>query len=126
MKRDYIDFQRLHGQDEIHIRLINWARYVRDHPRMWPVQPMFQNAKTSRQWDLSPHVKAAIDELDGLLVEKTIRNLPERNRDALRWYYVYAGIPVAKIRRHLAVTLEGLDKAVRDGRSMVNNLLRRG
>lgn len=126
MQRDFVDFSRIEsGQDAIHARLINWARYVRDHPNMWPVQPMFRQAKTPRQWDINPHIRVEVDALDGLLLEKAIRHLPELQRDALRWHYVYATISVTKIRRYLGVTVEGLDRAVRDGRVMLGNRLRR-
>jgi hypothetical protein len=124
MKDDtrYIDFGRV--EDEaMHMRLVNWARYVRDHPNMWPVQPMFRHVKTSRQWDISPHIKIEVDQIDGLRVEKIIRTLPDKNRDALRWYYVYSSITVLKMRKYLGLTNEGLNKAVCDGRTMLKNNL---
>lgn len=124
--RNYIDFSRIEtDQDAIHLRLVNWARYVRDHPNMWPVQPMFRQAKTPRQWDISPHIRIEVDQLDGLLVEKTVRHLPEKNRDAVRWFYAYSAVPVGKMARHLGLSPAGLDVAVRDGRTMLINRLRR-
>ena len=126
MKRDAIDFVDFNciEDDVMHARLINWARYVRDRPNMWPIQPMFRNVKTSRQWDIAPHIRVGIDELDGLQVEKTIRTLPDKSRDALRWYYVYSSITLLKMRRYLGLTNEGLNQALRDGRTMLRNKLR--
>ena len=124
--RDYVDFSRIEtAHDAIDARLRNWARYVRDHPNMWPVQPMFRQAKTPRQWDISPHIRQEVDKLDGLLLEKTIRHLPECNRDALRWSYVYGSISLSKITRYMGVSGADLCKAVRDGRHMLANRLRK-
>jgi hypothetical protein len=127
MKDDtrYVDFSRIEDEST-HLRLVNWARYVRDHPNMWPVQPMFRSVKTPRQWDINPHIRVEIDQLDGLLVEKAIRTLPDKQRDALRWYYVYSSITVLKMRKYLGLTNEGLNKAICDGRTMIKNNLHNG
>jgi len=124
MKRDdYIDFNRISSsQDQIHDRLLNWVRYVAVKRTPWFVQPMFRQALTNRQWDVEPHIRVDIDTLDGHALEKAVGQLPTRNRDALRWYYVRRG-SVMEQRRAQGLTAEGLDKAVRDGRAMLVNRL---
>ena len=124
MKDDsrYIDFGHIEDE-ETHLRLVNWARYVRDHPNLWPIQPMFRNAKTPRTLDVDRYIPTPVDKLDGLRVEKSIRTLPDNNRDALRWWYVYSSITILKMRRYLGLTNEGLSKSVRDGRTMIKNSL---
>lgn len=126
MKRDYIDFSALDGQEAIHARLINWARYVRDHPHPLPVQPMFRNAKTPRTLDIDRYMPPPVDQLDGLLIEKAIRQLPEKNRDALRWAYVFPYLFPMKMAKRLGLSVPGLGKALRDGRIMLKNRLQRG
>ena len=122
--RDFTDFHRLEAEHEsIHLRLQNWARYVRVNHSPWFVQPMFRKALTSRQWDLQPHIKTDIDTLDGHKIEKAVSFLPEINRDAVRWSYVFSRISINKMKSHLGVTTDGLDKAVRDGRTMLVNRL---
>lgn len=120
----YVDFSRIED-NATHLRLVNWARYVRDHPNLLPMQPMFRNAKTPRTLDVDRYMPPPIDQLDGLLVEKTVRVLPERNRDALRWCYVYPSIFPMKMARYLGVSVGALGQAVRDGRLMLKNNLRK-
>ena len=126
MKRDeYIDFAHLDGQEAIHARLVNWARYVRNHPHLLPMQPMFRNAKTPRTLDVDRYMPPPIDQLDGLLIEKTVRQLPDRNRDALRWNYVYPSIFPMKMARYLGISVGALAEAVKNGRFMLKNNLQR-
>ena len=126
MKRDdYTDFAQLDGQEAIHIRLMNWARYVRVHPNLLPVQPMFRAAKTPRTLDVDRYMPPPVDQLDGLLIEKAVRQLPEQNRDALRWSYVYPWIFPMKMARNLGLSVGGLGDAVKLGRVMLKNNLQR-
>lgn len=74
-------------QGQIHERLENWADWLR--PRL-PLQTshMFLMCKSgARQWH-QPQIRKQCDLIDAHKVEVLIRNLPAKNREALRWYYV--------------------------------------
>jgi DNA-directed RNA polymerase specialized sigma24 family protein len=103
----------------MHERLLNWARYVA--VRYSPNQhPMWKQGKSgSRQWH-APEIRDAIDQLDGLKIERAVGLLPIPHREAIRWHYVHKTGPT-KIRRTLAVTNEGLMKLVNDARAMLRN-----
>jgi len=124
MKRDvFVDFHDISAtHDQIHARLVNWARYVAVKRSPWSVHPMWRGYRTSIQWDTETRVRIDIDTLDGHAIEKAVGALPIQNRDALRWYYVKR-CSVMEQRRAQGLTAEGLDKAVRDGRTMLVNRL---
>ena len=76
------------------------------------------------QWE-TPEIRIELNTLECAEVEKIVSyQLPERNRDALRWAYVYCHIPVNAIRRELAVTREGLHELICNGRTMLANRLK--
>ena len=104
----------------IHARLENWRRWVIFRPHGWFTHPMWRNSRTSRQWDISPHVGVSTDTLDAMLIEKAVSSLPTKQREALRWCYVHCGNPVA-MARALAVSKQGLADLVEAGRTMLNN-----
>ena len=106
----------------IHARLENWRRWVIVRPNGWQTHPMWRNSRTSRQWDISPHVGVSTDTLDAVLVEKAVAALPEKHRAAVRWSYVHCGNPVA-MARALAVSKQGLADLVDSGRTMLKNRL---
>lgn len=124
MKKTAVDFHTIEpNHSAIHTRLVNWARYVAVHPRSI-TQPMWRAAKTSRQWDIDPHIKIEVDILDGHILEKAVYKLPEPMRGSVRWWYVTReGVTVQ--RKAQGLTAEGLQKAVRDGRQMLINSLKR-
>lgn len=118
---DYVDFCYVpQHQEAMHARLGNWARWVRIRPHGWQTHPMWRKSLTSRQWDVEPHISTATDLLDALLIERTVSKLPEKHRDALRWFYVLRADPAGTARR-LEVSRAGLLELVCDGRSMVAN-----
>ena len=118
---DYVDFCYVpQHQEAMHARLGNWARWVRIRPHGWQTHPMWRKSLTSRQWDIEPHISTATDLLDALLIERTVAKLPEKHRDALRWFYVLRADPAGTARR-LEVSRAGLMELVCDGRAMVAN-----
>jgi DNA-directed RNA polymerase specialized sigma24 family protein len=118
---DYVDFCYVPQHHEaMHARLGNWARWVRVRPHGCQTHPMWRHSVTPRGWDIDPHISTALDTLDALLIERTVSQLPEKHRDALRWHYVRKADPAGMARR-LGVSLAGLLELVCDGRAMVAN-----
>lgn len=121
MKRDIDHF---HVRDEhaaIHRRLENWARWAT--PRMAYAQgPIWRLGKSnSRQWH-APELRESTDPLDALKVERAVYALPDKERFAVRWSYVWKFSP-AKACRMCAVSQEGLLELVSRGRTMLVNRL---
>lgn len=107
----------------IHARLENWRRWVIVRPHGWQVAPMFRMYQSkARQWEASPRIGTPVDTLDAVLVEKAIYALPEKHREAVRWWYVYRRDPVA-MARSLGVSKQGLADLVDAGRTMLQNRL---
>lgn len=103
----------------IHIELENWARYVGVKRQGW-VHPMWKGANSNgRQWYV-PEARDEIRPLDGMEMEKAVRALPEKHREAIRWAYVYKWTPAIEARR-LGVTYERLANLIRSGRVMLIN-----
>lgn len=105
---------------EIHERLGNWSRYVRNSRPGQAVHPMFRAYRSSEVWG-SDTIKTPVDTLDGHRVEKIVAQLPDKHRDAIRWHYVYVWINPNKVCRQLGVTKTGLAELIHAGRSMVKN-----
>ena len=116
-----VDYNRIAAHHQaIHARLVNWERWVRVRPHGWVTHPMFRNFRASKQWEASPHISTPVDTLDAALMEKAVYALPEKHREALRWWYVYRRDPVA-MARNLGVSKQGLADLVEAGRTMLNN-----
>ena len=110
--------------DAINLRLEEWARWVRVKPAAWAMQPMFRMYRAPKQWESDLHVPIAINSLDAHEMERAVSFLPDKNRTAIRWSYVFPNIPVNVVRQELGVTREGLAELMNDGRSMLINRLR--
>lgn len=124
MNREVVDFHHVpERQAQIHERLECWARWVTVRHNGWQTHPMWKNSKTSRQWDAVPHIPVALDTLDALAIERTVSKLPDRHRDALRWYYVKPGDVLGMCRR-MGLSKDGLALMVCDARAMLVNVLR--
>ena len=121
MKRDAIDFHVIpDGQQAIHARLENWARWVTVRHHGWATAPMFRMYQSkARQWH-APDIQEPIDTLDAALLEKAVSALPEKHREAVRWWYVYRRDPVA-MARNLGVSKQGLADLVEAGRTLLAN-----
>lgn len=122
MKREeWVDyFAVADGHLAIHARLEQWARWVRVRPHGWQTAPMFRQYRSHAwQWE-TPEVRAAVNTLDAVAMERAVSALPQKNRDAIRWCYVLTGNPLAMARR-LGVSRAGLMELVESGRTMLVN-----
>ena len=116
-----VDYNHIAAHHQaIHARLVNWERWVRVRPHGWVTHPMFRNFRASKQWEASPHISTPVDTLDAALMEKAVYALPEKHREALRWWYVYRRDPVA-MARNLGVSKQGLADLAEAGRTMLKN-----
>lgn len=112
-----------HGQ--IDARLSEWARWVKVHPRLIAMQPMWRYAKSNaRQWEVDPPIHIEINTMAAMETEKAVAALPEKNREAIRWCYVWPYIPLYVIRRQLGLTKDALAQVIDDGRDILENRLR--
>ena len=118
-----VDYNHIKPEHEaIHALLVNWERWVRVRPHGWQTHPMWRSALTSKQWEASPHISTPVNTLDAVLVAKAVYALPEKHREAVRWWYVYRRDPVA-MARNLGVSKQGLADLVDVGRTMLQNRL---
>lgn len=122
MRRDdFVDFFAVRDDHAaIHQRLEQWARWVRPRPHGWQTTPMFRQYRSkSWQWE-RPEPKAAVNTLDAMAMERAVSGLPYKQRDAVRWCYVFGGAPLV-MARHLGVSRQGLMDLVTAGRVMLLN-----
>ena len=110
--------------EAIDLRLREWASWVRVHPQIWARQPMFRMYKAPKQFETDLYVPIDINTLAAHEVEKAVSFLPDRQRTALRWYYVWPGLHINVVRRELVVTEEALEALVSTGRDILINRLR--
>lgn len=124
VQESFVDYNHVHPEHEaIHARLENWRRWVTVRPHGWQTAPMFRLYQSkARQWH-APVIQNHVDTLDALKIERAVSRLPTKNREAIRWCYVFAGNPLGMARR-LAVSRAGLLELIEDGRRMVANLIR--
>jgi DNA-directed RNA polymerase specialized sigma24 family protein len=119
MAKEYVDFHAVEPKHaDVHAWLINWARWCHGTGRVG-VHPMFQGVKPSQQWE-AVEITTTVDALGAQAAEKAVFRLPGDNRTAIRWSYVYRTAPM-RMARGLGVSLDGLQKLVRDGRQMLCN-----
>jgi hypothetical protein len=116
MALDHID----PSHEDIHKRLVNWARWVRPNKHRGQVHPMFRGALTSRQWDTDPQVPISCDTLDAMRMEKTVVRLPRPHMLVLKWWYVFP-VDARRMCRTLAVSMDGLCLLLKDARTMARN-----
>ena len=121
--QEAVDYSHVKPEHEaVHERLSNWARWVKVRPHGWQTAPMFRMYQSkARQWH-APVIQTPVDTIDAALIEKAVYALPDKHRDAIRWWYVHAGNPVA-MARTLAVSKQGLADLVDAGRTMLQNRL---
>jgi len=119
MKRDAIDFHLVpEHQEQIHLRLCNWARAQRS-PAGSGCAPMFRQYRSSEQWGAA-YASSPVDQRDAHTINKAWQQLPPRHRASIAWHYVKPGSP-AKACRVIACTLAELAQFVIDGRQMLIN-----
>ena len=120
---EIVDYNHVQDRHQaIHARLENWRRWVIVRPHGWFTHPMWRNYRTSRQWEVSPYIGVPVNTIDAALMEKAVYALPEKHREAVRWWYVYRRDPVA-MARSLGVSKQGLADLVDAGRTMLGNRL---
>ena len=84
------------------------------------MSPMFKQYRSNwRQWHV-PEVRAQINMPQAIEMEKAVSLLPSKNREAIRWHYVWESSPGGKAR-DLGVSKQGLAELVRVGRVMLQN-----
>ncbi len=121
---EIVDYNHVQDRHQaIHARLENWRRWVTvRHHHGWATDTLFRMYQSkARQWH-APVIQTPVDTLDAVLVEKAVAALPEKHREAVRWWYVYRRDPVATARS-LGVSKQGLADLVDAGRTMLNNRL---
>ena len=121
---EIVDYNHVQDRHQaIHARLENWRRWVIVRPHGWQVAPMFRMYQSkARQWESSPHIGTPVDAIDAALMEQAVYALPEKHREAVRWWYVYRRNPAA-MARSLGVSKQGLADLVEAGRTMLQNKL---
>jgi hypothetical protein len=122
--REYVDYNHVpEHHAEIHQRLEQWARWVKPGQQAWKMQPMWRFFQSGwRQWH-RPEVRPPVNTLEAGETERAICQLPEKERAAVRWCYVFGGDPI-KMARNLGVTPKGLADAVQRGRVMLLNMMK--
>lgn len=115
-----VDFHHVEDhQRDMDKRLQNWARWVKPRAPSW-VSPMFRQARSNAwQWHAPEH-RETCDILDAQVMEKEVCKLPAKQRDAVRWHYVFPCEPF-RMCKALGVTEQALYGLVRDGRQMLMN-----
>ena len=106
-------------QDAIHIRLEQWARWVKEHQMPWGLHPMWRNSKSSRQWDVSPYISQPLNTLECLEIERAVQILPEKHRIAIRWAYCFPNRSATAVRQQIGATREELSRILDDARDRI-------
>jgi hypothetical protein len=121
LRRETHDFHEVRVVHlEIHERLNNWARWARDGRGMGNVSPMFRHYKPYAFPEAIGGSKN-VDTLDAVAIQKLFSQIPEKNRWAIQWSYLFPFINAGKVCRHLAVTRIGLSDLIHDSRTMMKN-----
>lgn len=121
VKRDFPDAHTVRSEHlAIHDQLLNWARVVRVHAQTMAPPPMFRHYRCDGGWgDDAPAVP--LDLLGGWQMERSVSNLPDKHREAIRWHYVRPWLNPYSQARRLAVTQIGLIDLVHQARAMLKN-----
>lgn len=123
MRGEAADFFSVYPQHrKIDERLVNWSRWLQDRPASFP-SPMFKGFKSTEVW-AHHEVVVPINPLDAADMEKRVFYLPERNRDCVRWAYVYR-IQPWRFCRAMGINQTQLASLIHDGRQMLVNRLTR-
>ena len=118
--RNTVDFTEVRPEHrEIDARLAEWAKWCRNQGGR-AVHPMFRFYRSSEQW--GHEAAPVIDTVCALEVQKAFTALPELNRWALAWAYVFRS-PPKKMAAKLGMSLAGLCEEIHRGRTMIKNRL---
>jgi hypothetical protein len=109
-----------HHQKDMHDRLCNWAMWAKPGGS-GKIHPMWAQSK-SNAWQWHPReYRPSCNTLEAHDMEKQITKLPEKNRNALIWFYIYANVSATKARKWLGLTSDALAGTVIDARQMLMN-----
>lgn len=124
-KKSYVDYDHIpEGQESMHERLVNWARWIKAGSRDWAIHPMWKPCIAKELEDLRakqeqvPLQPVKIDE--AVAMERAVAQLPDKHRKAVRWCYVFKHNPLAACKA-IAVSKDELARLVKDGRQMIIN-----
>lgn len=114
-----IDFNRIKPEHmAIHARLDNWGRWCRGS-RSGNVHPMFRQYRND-YFEPTPAATYA-DTLDAVAIQKAMKDIPERQRIALQWFYVKPGSP-RRVCAALGESNAGLLEVLHQARTMMKNV----
>lgn len=120
LKREPIDFHYIPAeQREIDKRLLNWRRWCHGSLGL-QVAPGFELYRPDNYE--RPVSTTETDVKDAIVIQAAVRELPERQRKAIQWFYVQPTNPVRRARE-LRVGTKGLYELVCEARC---ELVRRG
>jgi hypothetical protein len=121
--REHIDFSIVPAwQGEMHGRLEDWAQWCRGR-NMQDVSPGF-GLHQSDHWDERQYgaaTRVPIVSADAIEIAKGVALLPERERQAIQWYYQKGAKKPMSKARELAVSIRGLRDLVDAGRQIMIN-----
>lgn len=116
-----IDFNRIKpGHEAIHERLLNWARWCKGS-NSGNVHPMFRQYRNG-YFEPTPAASYS-DTVDAVAIQKSMKDIPERQRIALQWFYVKPGSP-ARVCMALGESKAGVLELIHQGRTMMKNLVK--
>jgi hypothetical protein len=120
-----IDFHRVEPRhDDVHAILEQWGRWVQVVPKLWGSQPMFRGYQSkARHWDVCPLIQVPINTLQTSETERAVAFLPDKHREAIRWFYAFWWVHPGVIQRGLCVNALGLMELLTQGREMLKNRL---
>jgi DNA-directed RNA polymerase specialized sigma24 family protein len=118
--RNIIDFNHVPPeQSAIHERLVNWERWQRGG-NAGNVHPMFRQYRPAGYAEAS--APSTVNALDAVEVQKVMKDIPERHRIAVQWFYILRTSPT-KVCQAVGCSKEGLAVLIEDGRTMIKNRL---
>jgi DNA-directed RNA polymerase specialized sigma24 family protein len=120
LMKAYVDYSQIKPEhEEIHLRLQNWARWARGGSSALS-HPMWRFFREKESSESAPLDHIPVNSLDAHMLEKLVVGLPEKQRHAVRWWYVYANNP-KQAAKLLGVTMDALSELVHDARTMLKN-----
>lgn len=108
--------------DDIDAKLRNWAAWSRTRPQpghCFSIEHLWRPSKSF--WPEAP--RTFVDVLSAIEVERAMRHVPQRQRQALIWHYIdfaYQGF----ICRRLCIPRDKWQEFLEDARFMLRNLLK--
>ena len=119
MRRDTVDFTTVpEHQWAMDARLENWARSLFGGAGSG-ASPMFRLYRSS-DVHAQAHVSMPYDSHDAIKIAKGVRELPDKHRAAVNWFYVTTGAP-GRACKAIGCTMADLAQYAIDGRQMLIN-----